>query len=80
MYETLVFSQQTQESHTEEPKQKAKLRIREEKPIEKVKKGDKQKETVYERYPLNPDYLNQIVVLGKNQLLTTNYVMPLMLF
>nr|XP_037873383.1 voltage-dependent cation channel SC1 isoform X2 [Bombyx mori] len=56
--------QQTQESHTEEPKQKAKLRIREEKPIEKVKKGDKQKETVYERYPLNPDYLNQIVVLG----------------
>lgn len=31
--------------------------------LEKTKTSEKS--TVHERYPLNPDYLNQIVVLGK---------------
>ncbi|KAJ0174015.1 hypothetical protein K1T71_010161 [Dendrolimus kikuchii] len=47
----------------EEPKPKPKNPPKTEKPKEKVKKSEKG--CIQEKYPLNPDYLNQIVVLDE---------------
>ncbi|CAH0401394.1 unnamed protein product [Chilo suppressalis] len=49
-----------QEKHTKEPKKKHSKKT--EKQTEKSKHAEKS--SIHERYPLNPDYLNQIVVLG----------------
>lgn len=51
---------QIQESVTEETKPKKAAKI--EKQKEKTKKYEKG--SIQEKYPLNPDYLNQIVILG----------------
>ncbi|XP_075980867.1 na channel protein 60E isoform X4 [Anticarsia gemmatalis] len=60
------IQQVVQESQTiPEPKQEPKPKNPPKPPIEKpVEKPKKPEKTIQEKYPLNPDYLNQIVVLG----------------
>lgn len=59
---------QEKEKKKQEPKQKNGSKV--ETQIEKPKNGEKS--SIHERYPLNPDYLNQIVVLGKTKPLLFN--------
>ncbi|XP_075980866.1 na channel protein 60E isoform X3 [Anticarsia gemmatalis] len=61
------IQQVVQESQTiPEPKQEPKPKNPPKPPIEKpVEKPKKPEKTIQEKYPLNPDYLNQIVVLDE---------------